>query len=176
MTKQSFKDFVTEKTAEASQKAMDWAQVKAEWIKKVGDLEDSMTLWLGSYKDSVQTGREGIEISEEMIGSYQAPLLVIAIGNNVVRIEPVARFIFGGAGRVDIKGPKGIARLVLAPKDSDGPRGQVEGRSSGQASRLGTREAISEWVWKLASPPPAIKYADLTEESFLDALMAVVNG
>ena len=31
-------------------------------------------------------------------------------------------------------------------------------------------------VWKISTPPPKIKYLELNENSFFDALMEVING
>lgn len=176
MTNQSFKDFVTAKAAEASQPAVDWGQVKEDWIIRLGDLVNNVTKWLEPYKENIGLEPRVVQLTEEMIGSYQAPMLVITIGHNVVSLEPVGRFLIGVAGRVDIKGPKGIARLLVVPKDSSGPRIQVKVAAQGQTTSTAGIPPVSEWVWKFASPPPAIRYTDLTEESFLDALMGVVNG
>ncbi len=177
MTIESFRDFVTAKTAEAaSQQAVDWEQAKADWLNRLMELERHITKWLEPYNKNIRWETEMVQLTEEMIGSYQAPMLVITIGNNVVRLEPVGRFIFGAAGRVDIKGSKGVARLLVVPKDSAGPRVRVEVIAPGQTPTPVERPSVSEWVWKLASPPPVIKYVDLTEESFQDALMGVVNG
>jgi len=33
-----------------------------------------------------------------------------------------------------------------------------------------------EWAWKIATPPPRIKYIEVNAESFFDALMEVINA
>ena len=33
-----------------------------------------------------------------------------------------------------------------------------------------------DWVWKITSNPPRIKYTELNQETFLQCLMEVING
>jgi hypothetical protein len=33
-----------------------------------------------------------------------------------------------------------------------------------------------EWAWKISTPPPEMKFIDLTQESFFDMILAVVDG
>lgn len=118
-----------------------------------------------------------VTLVEENIGNYQAPMTTITIGNILVKLEPIGTLLIGARGRVDMKGPKGIARLVIVPKESNGPSVRVEVILPGQTpSPRAELPPVSEWVWKLASSPPRITYTDLTKESFLDALMGVANG
>lgn len=179
MIKDMFKKFVDQKIAEASKEQVNWEHEKDTWLFSLAQLHNKVVSWLAPYvaNHSVQIGQEMVPLVEENIGSYQAPMTTITIGKNHVKLEPIGTLLIGAKGRVDMKGPKGVARLVIVPKESTGPSVRVEVILPGQtpSPREGT-PPVSEWVWKLASSPPRITYTELTEESFLDALMGVANG
>ena len=166
MTKEAFKAFVAEKVAEANNEPVDWEGQKKDWLFHLAQLNNRVTSWLTPYitNHSVRLGQEMEPLVEENIGSYFAPMMTITIGNDLVKLVPIGTLLIGARGRVDMTGPKGVARLVIVPKNSTGPQVRVE------------PPPVSEWVWKLASAPPKITFVELTEESFLDALMGVVNG
>lgn len=178
MIKDTFKKFVEQKVAEASAQPVNWEQEKKTWLAQLAKLHTQVTTWLTPYitNHGVRIGREMVPLVEENIGSYQAPMMTISIGNNQVKLEPIGTLLIGARGRVDMEGPKGVARLVIVPKESSGPRVRVEVMSQGQVPSPKDEQPVSEWVWKLASSPPRITYTELTEESFLDALMGVANG
>jgi hypothetical protein len=181
MTRKSFRDFVAAKTAEANQHqpAIDWDKERSQWLDQLNKLRGDVTAWLKPYGDNIKLTEQTVSLSEELIGSYDAPVMIITIGNDIVRLEPVGRLLIGARGRVDIKGPKGVARLVVVPKEATEIRTQARIIEPGQPrspTETPPPVPVSDWVWKLASSPPTIKYADLTEDSFLDVLMGVVNG
>jgi len=45
---------------------------------------------------------------------------------------------------------------------------EIEARENGNEK--------SDWVWKIATSPPAIRYLLLDEESFMDAVIEVTNA
>jgi hypothetical protein len=183
MTKLSFQDFVTAKASEVeeaarAEKAIDWNKEKQDWITHLQRLKTDVTKWLDPYSETIQVSTKTIPLSEELLGTYSAPMTVITIGKDAVNLEPIGTLLIGSRGRVDIKGPKGTARLVLVPMSSTGIRVHVEVLVKGQKPNSATadRPPFSEWVWKLVIPPPANKFVELTEDSFQEVLMRVVNG
>lgn len=179
MIKDAFKEFVDQKVAEASKEPINWVKEKKDWLFKLAQLHNLATSWLTPYisNHSVQIGQEMVPLDEENIGNYSAPMMTITIGNSHVKLEPIGTLLIGARGRVDMKGPKGIARLVIVPKESKGPSVHIEVILPGQTpSPRVELPPVSDWVWKLASSPPRITYTELTKESFLDALMGVANG
>ena len=34
----------------------------------------------------------------------------------------------------------------------------------------------TQWLWKIASRPPKVSYLEITEETFFEAVMEVVNA
>lgn len=179
MVKDTFKQFVDQKVSEVSGDSVNWEDEKDFWIKQLNMLSVKVSGWLAPYtKDgSVTLKTDYLTLEEENIGRYAAPMPVIKIGNSVVTLEPIGTLLIGARGRVDMKGPKGVARLVIVPKDSTKPRVQVQvGSPNMSATPKPAAPPVDEWVWKIASSPPRITYTELTEESFLDVLMGVANG
>lgn len=179
MNKDKFKQFVDQKIAEASADPVNWKQEKDDWLCRLMELHTQIATWLAPYiqNHSVKIGKEMVSLVEENIGSYHAPMMTITIGKNQINLEPIGTLLVGARGRVDMKGPKGIARLVLVPKESSGPSVRVEVILPGQTPSPKTElPPVSKWVWKFASTPPRITYTELNEESFLEALMGVANG
>jgi hypothetical protein len=56
----------------------------------------------------------------------------------------------------------GEVKFVLVEKDSKGINTQAPEKSA-------------EWKWKISTTPPLIKFIELNEDSFSDALMEVLN-
>lgn len=88
-------------------------KILEEWLEALGKLYDQLEQWLRpAQAEGLKIRRYQKEISEYELGTYQAPALEICFGLSKVRIEPVARFIVGGAGRVDIDSSRGIFKLI----------------------------------------------------------------
>jgi hypothetical protein len=84
-----------------------------EWLEALGKLYDQLERWLKPAQvEGLKIRRYQKEITEHALGTYQAPALEISFGWRTVRFEPVARFIVGGAGRVDIDSLRGIFKLI----------------------------------------------------------------
>ncbi len=114
-------------------------------------------------------------VYEELVGSYDVEQQIIVLGKNTVRLTPIGTFLIGTKGRVDMEGPRGVARLLLAPKEATAPKVSFSSAASRGDKTEGDPQAI-EWSWKLSTPPPHIRYIELTDDSFRAALMGVVNG
>ncbi|TXL67457.1 hypothetical protein FHP05_00060 [Cerasibacillus terrae] len=50
----------------------------------------------------IDVAEKEIEITEEHLGKYIVPSLVLTIGSESIKITPVGRLIIGASGRVDI--------------------------------------------------------------------------
>lgn len=66
-----------------------------------------------------------INLNEEFFHTYKVQKMDIIISNLQVSIKPVARFVIGAAGRVDIIGPNATAKLVLVPEGAKWPEIKV---------------------------------------------------
>jgi hypothetical protein len=87
--------------------------------------------------------------------------------------------LIGSKGRVDVEGPSGKAALALVDKNAVGLRpviriSIVEPKEKRQPEVESSRKIV--WVWKIATPPPAVKYIELSAESFYELIMEVSNA
>ncbi len=176
MSKKSFEEFVNEQTAMSKKGGVDWAKTLSEWREHLGEFYQFVEGFLAKYvadgKISVQ--RKKKSINEEFIGTYDVDALFVSIGGIVVRFDPIGTVLLGVKGRVDMIGPRGTVRFVLVDKDSSGPRDAIRIWTEGETPPA--RKPVNKWVWKIATPPPRVKYLDLEPEAFDRAMMEVVNG
>ncbi len=90
------------------------AKTLSEWLSQLEQLFNDIERWLEpAKKEGLEIGRSKVEISEERLGTYVAPVLEIAFAGTKVRLEPVGRQVVGALGRVDIYSPLGVNKLVL---------------------------------------------------------------
>jgi hypothetical protein len=96
-----------------------------------------------------------------------------------VVLDPVGTNLIGAKGRVDMIGDAGASQIR--------PGRQKAGRGPGVSVAIKTQDEQRqveeekepddvEWAWKIATPPPRIKYIEVNAESFFDALMEVINA
>lgn len=150
-----------------------------EWRDYLQKLYDRVQGYLKSYIDagSISLSYEDIELSEENLGSYTVKEANIQLGLNFIKLSPIGTLLIGTKGRVDIKGPRGIQRLILADRDSSNIKITVQIVDPNNPPPS-TVPKIPNWEWKLVSSPPSTRptFETLTQENFLNALMAVSNG
>jgi len=183
MTKQEFETFLEAKAIEAkTPNAIDWDARKQEWLDALQRFYDEVEIWLTDYLRSAKIGmeRRDVTLEEENLGAYRAESRVLTIGANRVVLRPIGAQLVGARGRVDMEGPKGTVKFILTGKHSNGIRISVsvvppEG-SAAASAREPQPESSEEWVWKIATPPPKVRFIELTPEAFFDALMEIVNG
>jgi hypothetical protein len=152
---------------------------KAMWL---GKLQALYALVKASLSEHIDAGKvtltfQEIALMEEALGVYKVLEASISIGRQVVKLTPVGTFLIGARGRVDMRGPRGVARFLIVPPGSTAPRVRVAVVEPGKPPPA--REAVAPpetWVWKIAGSPPRITYADLTPDSFRDVLMGVMDG
>jgi hypothetical protein len=107
--------------------------------------------------------------------------MILKIGSATVTFTPIGTMLIGTKGRVDVQGPLGNARLSLVNKRVTSARQlvQVTVRRPGDPPPApASPEAIRqiEWAWKVITPPPEIKFIELTDETFFDMILAVANA
>lgn len=179
----SFDEFVKrQQTASSDGSAVDWAKQRDEWLAFLIDLYSKIESFLRSYLSSGQVKREyhDIKLNEDYIGSYTAKRMVLKFGRQEVNFTPVGTLLIGSKGRVNVVGPAGSARLVLINKNATSAHSliRVTARIVGQPAPLPPPEPTEpiEWVWKIVSPPPTMKFINLTQESFYEMILEVVNA
>lgn len=182
MTKQQFDTFVETKAREPKESdSIDWEARKLEWLDALARFYREVELWLKDYvaADKIQMKSGELLLHEEYIGTYPAQTRVIIIGADRVVLKPIGTLLIGTRGRVDMEGPKGSVKFILTGKHSNGidiSLSVVDRKGVRARKEKAQPEAPEEWVWKIATPPPKIRFIELNAEAFFDALMEVVNG
>lgn len=177
-----FDEFVKRQVAEAKKEKSEALNVEVEkkmWILRLHELYKIAQGSLDAYiKDGrIQFAIEERELHEEALGSYQAPAARIIVGRSVATLEPVATFLIGARGRVDMTGPRGLVRFLIVPRESQGITVRVtSGARKAEASPAERTVPLKDWVWKIATQPPNVTFMELNEEVFRDSLMKIVNG
>jgi len=174
-----FKAFVKrEQTAVADAERVDWAKERDDWLGHLKRLYDQTESFLAEYIKSgeIKVHYRDIELNEENIGAYRAPEMILRIGRQEITMTPVGTLLIGAKGRVDVVGPAGRTRLILADSEANGPvrKVPVSIGTPGPAPKAAPKEI--KWKWKIATSPPTIQYIELTQESLFQALMEVANG
>ncbi|MCP4697587.1 MAG: hypothetical protein GY862_12165 [Gammaproteobacteria bacterium] len=179
MNTNSFDDFIEQQSKSAQTTDIDWNHRLTEWIKYLNTFYSSIEGYLKPYLDAgkLRIEKNNIQLQEEYIGNYTVPQLIIHLGSNKILLKPIGTNLITVKGRVDMLGSKGEVKFVLVDKDSSGPKISVRIRIKGEEPPSKEKnKSITEWAWKIATPPPQISYIELEQESFQSALMEVVNG
>ncbi len=180
MGKKDFESFLKKQELEKKDETtVDWEKEKKGWLEYLNQFYELIENFLTSYVE-----RKKISLTfnteflfEENIGEYEVKSLSLTIGNQKIYFKPIGTLLIGAKGRVDMEGPVGTIKFVLVDKESTGISIRVKIYEGGKipTEEKETNKKIN-WVWKIATPPPSIKYIELNENSFFDALMSVING
>jgi hypothetical protein len=182
MGKEKFEEFIKEN--ETQEEKINWEEKKSFFIEKVEEFYNIIDKYLEPYKDKIEIKDSEIIINEEKLGSYKVKKRVLTIKNAIVEFIPVGTILIGALGRIDMEGPNGIVKYVLVPEISNAPKIETailstdEDRKKWKEKQQKEAEEImkANKVWKIATPPPNIKYLDLNEDIFFDKLMEVIDG
>jgi hypothetical protein len=177
-TTKEFEEFVKrQKSSAVAEPPVDWDKERTDWIAHLDSLYKRVKSFLRKYK--IKIDYQETELYEENLGTYPVRTMIVHIGRQEIRLSPVGTLLIGSKGRVDVEGPYGKAALVLVDKDAVGPRPRVRVRIMDPKEKVQPeieKEKKIEWVWKIATRPPAIQYIDLNTESFLQLIMEVSNA
>ena len=167
MGKKDLQAFIAAKKKSEKTKEINWTKKKEDWLAKLNKLYTDIESWLNDLEqDVVSIKYIDKEINEDHIGIYTARKMILRIADEQVVLDPVGTLLIGAAGRVDMTGKNGQVKLVLVPASSTGVQIKVQIKEgNGQ----------EEMVWKIATPPPSIKYIELDSDSFSDALLEVIG-
>ena len=161
-------------------KEINWLKKRDDCLAKLNELYADIESWLKNLeKDVVSVNYVDKEINEEYIGIYNARKMILRIADEQVVLDPVGTLLIGAAGRVDMTGKNGQVKLVLVPASATGSQIRVQTKIDEEyeedidKSKVGNGN--EEIVWKIATPPPAIRYIELDPDSFSDALLEVIG-
>jgi hypothetical protein len=88
---------------------------RQDWIARVSALVDQVTKWSAAESWSVE--RHPKTITEELLGTYTVPEIVIRLQGGELILTPVALHVAGGNGRVDLEAIPTLARVKLLGAD-----------------------------------------------------------
>jgi|SRR5579884_3025626 len=114
---QGLTEFFREKKqrAEAETAGVDWEQAKQGWLNAIESLYRQIHSLVGeaAAQGSLQLSRRMKTISEDHLGTYDVPELVLTVGDERVIFSPRGRNVVGAEGRVDVIGESGESTLVF---------------------------------------------------------------
>lgn len=90
---------------------------KNEWLSAIEDLYRDIEKWLTPYGASLSFQRGDLTLSEELLGTYKTTRMDIHLAGRTVSLIPVALFVIGAYGRIDMIGQKQIMKLVRLPEE-----------------------------------------------------------
>ncbi|MEC4679382.1 MAG: hypothetical protein VST67_01630 [Nitrospirota bacterium] len=122
------------------------AKRKREWLDTVNSFFQQIRSWLAeAEKDKLIKISPGhVELTEETLGTYSAPILTLMTGPKTVKLRPIGSTIIGADGRVDMESPNGVYMFLYL---ADG----------------------NKWVHGVGKSPT--DFPELTEELFTNLLM-----
>ena len=179
MTKNKFDEYVAKQSSETRESEIDSSKKRDEWLEYVNKFYKKVGYFLQKYLSGgqIKIVYGSKKISEEYIGEYEVSTAIIHLGKNQVRLDPIGTNLIGAKGRVDMVGPNGKVKFVLVDKNASAPRTSVQVWVQGEVPPPKADKPMKiEWVWKISTPPPRIKYIEFNSESFFDAFMEVANG
>ncbi len=184
MSKSDFDAFVKRQQAgEKEDQAFNTKQQLDEWLGYLNSLYKQITSYLQTYINdgAAQITYRDISINEEFIGVYTTQEMILRFGRSTVTFLPIGTILIGMKGRVDVQGPVGTARLALINKRVTTARQLIQVTITSPGSpplNSPPPEVIRqiEWTWKISTPPPEMKFIELTQGAFLDMILAVADA
>src|SRR5437016_5038498 len=88
-----------------------WHEIRDAWVRDVEQMAADVERWCAARDLFVK--RETKDLDEEEIGSYQLPVLTIQLPTGRIYFNPIARFIVGAEGRIEMYAVPSFAQVVL---------------------------------------------------------------
>lgn len=88
-----------------------WEQKRDDWVADVERLLADAEAW--AREQGWLTHREIRTLTEDLLGTYPVPSLTIRHPSATLLMEPVARYVVGAAGRVDLAVFPSYDKLLL---------------------------------------------------------------
>jgi hypothetical protein len=173
MGMENLEEFLKRKKADAEQNKIDWKQKKQQWIMEIENFYNQIQGFLTPLQDKELLSFELEEIKkyEEYLGEYTTNKLYINFPDQKVVIESIGKNIIGAMGRIDMTGENGNIKFLLVDKEAEFPKITVHFSDRLSKGLEKIRETKNpDYVWKIATPPPNVKFIELNEDSFSVAL------
>lgn len=180
MSKLTFQQFLKDnsfKKQQEEEEKFNPEKEKAEWLAFIDSFYKKIEAWLAPFIENKDMTISYVQktITEEEIGSYSVNNMNLNFAGQHLTFEPIGTLLIGTKGRIDLNGPKGVIKFILVDKDSTELKIKITVNQSVETTT--ETDKTPKWTWKIIEHAPSkIKYIDLTEENFFDALMELVNG
>ena len=175
MSPDKFRDFLEgQKQQHSQEETVDWEATKVAWQSAAATFITQVESFLAEFSQDIQCERKMVQLSEQYLGEYDIPQLTIRLPKEVIELKPIGTNLIAAHGRYDMKGLAGTVKWVLVPENAEKPTVSV--RISGEPELPEAKPSPSDLVWKIATPPPNIRYIPLTQETLLEAIMEVSHG
>jgi len=119
----SLKEKLIKLSEEKKNHDINWDEIREKWIKNTSELYETIKEWFRELIDEGYmkiTTRE-ISISESNIGSYNIDRLYIDLSGPVLILNPFARMIIGGKGRIDVYFRGNVSEKVMLILSEEDP-------------------------------------------------------
>jgi hypothetical protein len=83
------------------------------WRQNLVALYQKVQAWVGEDRPAAFVRENAVTLDEERSGPYHVAALEIAAGGRSARLEPIAAWVVGADGRVDLVGPGGREVFVV---------------------------------------------------------------
>ena len=182
MSKQDCDAFINQVNQKTNEQKINWDKTRDEWLNYLSGFYKTIEGFLEEYKKAGKLSYDYSkkEIFEEYIGSYSVDVMDIQLGEHRVRLEPIGTNLIGAHGRVDLIGANGKVRFGLVNENYSVPLYTKATISVEGTSKLENQQIVHiekpKLAWKIATPPPRIKYKKLEQDVFLEALLEVIGG
>ncbi len=111
--------FFREKKQDLVQDQKRREEVRQQWLGDLRALRARLRRWLEpAEREGLQVEEYDHPVREQLLGSYDAPALRLRYGGIEAQVVPVARYIVGGTGRVDVEFPGSRVLLVREGRES----------------------------------------------------------
>ncbi len=133
--------------------------------------------WLKTYIDNneIKTSYRNIQITEELLGSYDIQEKLIEIGKHIFILRPIGTILIGTPGRVDLLYQSKQIMFILIGKNIKSIRTQIKIKKEDKNIKKEIKED-EQLVWKYTQRGGTMTYHDLSAESFQKILMDLING
>jgi hypothetical protein len=114
-------EFLRSKRDQSASTGTDWKAEKETWIRSVSAFYDQVEEMLRESIDSgdVTLRREDMDITEDPVGTYSIPRLLLSVGGEHVEFRPMGLTVIGSAGRIDIRGDSDVVTLLREAQRSE---------------------------------------------------------
>lgn len=96
----------------------DPGKVIGEWVELVGNFAKQVADW--ATVAGWDVAWKSLDRTEDLLGSYTVPMLIIQTAQRAVMVEPVARDVMGALGRIDLYAYPTLFRVMLLQSPESG--------------------------------------------------------